>query len=114
MLSKSRKSLRYDRTLAPVIPPVPCAAIVASLVIINSHSWSMSFEAVLESPHSWFININSIVEDNASPHNNDVIRESHRAHNARIVGYTATDAEKEEIKALIREQTGGNRTGRRN
>ena len=43
-------------------------------------------------------NINSIVEDNASPHNNDEIRASHEAHGARIVGYTATDAEKEEIK----------------
>ena len=30
VLSKSRKSLRHDRKLAPVIPPVPCAAIVAS------------------------------------------------------------------------------------
>ena len=48
--------------------------------------------------------IDEIVEDNASPHNNDDIRQSHRDNNARIVGYTATAAEKEQIKQLIREQ----------
>ena len=51
------------------------------------------------------LNINSIVEDNASPHNNDAIRESHRQHGVNIVGYRATAAQKEEIKALIRLQT---------
>ena len=50
-----------------------------------------------------------IVEDNASPHNNDAIRASHTANNVRIVGYTVTAAEKEEIKALIREQCEGYR-----
>ena len=48
--------------------------------------------------------IDSIVEDNASPHNNDAIRASHRHHHANIVGYTATPEQKEEIKALIRQQ----------
>ena len=48
--------------------------------------------------------IDEIVEDNASPHNNNSIRDSHRNHNVRIVGYTATPAEKEEIRALIRLQ----------
>ena len=49
--------------------------------------------------------INHIVEDNASPHNNAAIRQSHRTHGVNIVGYRATEEEKEEIKALIREQT---------
>ena len=46
-----------------------------------------------------------VVEDNAAPHNNDDIRVSHRDHNIRIVGYQATDDEKQEIVELIREQT---------
>ena len=50
-----------------------------------------------------------IVEDNASPHNNETIRQCHRDNGARIVGYTATAAEKEEIVALIRQQTAGYR-----
>ena len=45
-----------------------------------------------------------IVEDNASPHNNEEIRNSHRRHNVNIVGYNATEGEKEDIKALIRQQ----------
>ena len=49
------------------------------------------------------------MEDNASPHNNDVIRQSHRDNHVRIVGYTATPAEKEQIKALIRLQIDGYR-----
>ena len=49
--------------------------------------------------------INHIVEDNASPHNNDAIRRSHARHHANIVGYSATDAQKEQIKDLIRAQT---------
>ena len=53
--------------------------------------------------------LDEIVEDNASPHNNESIRASHQANNVRIVGYTATAAEKEEIKALIREQCRGYR-----
>lgn len=48
--------------------------------------------------------IDQIVEDNASPHNNDTIRQSHRDHDARIVGYNADEAQKEEIRALIRAQ----------
>ena len=50
-----------------------------------------------------------VVEDNASPHNNDAIRASHRDNNVRLVGYTATPAEKEQIKALIRQQVVGYR-----
>ena len=50
------------------------------------------------------LGINSIVEDNASPHNNAKIRASHEQHGVNIVGYTATEAEKEEIKDLIRQQ----------
>ena len=53
--------------------------------------------------------IDSLVEDNASPHNNDIIRECHRQHRVRIVGYSATDAEKEEIRGLIRQQVAGYR-----
>jgi hypothetical protein len=48
--------------------------------------------------------LTDVVEDNASPHNNDTIRASHTAHNVNIVGYTATDEDKEEIKRLIRLQ----------
>ena len=48
--------------------------------------------------------LNEIVEDNASPHNNEVIRQSHHDNGVRIVGYSATPAEKEAIKALIRVQ----------
>ena len=51
------------------------------------------------------LDIDELVEDNASPHNNETIRDSHRTHNVRIVGYEATAAEKEEIRALIRQQT---------
>ena len=49
------------------------------------------------------------MEDNASPHNNDQIRQSHRDNHVRIVGCQATPAEKEEIVALIRQQTAGHR-----
>ena len=38
--------------------------------------------------------LESIVEDNASPHNNDTIRASHHDNNVSIVGYTATPEEK--------------------
>ena len=48
--------------------------------------------------------LDSIVEDNASPHNNATIRECHRRHGVNIVGYRATPSEKEDIRALIREQ----------
>ena len=51
------------------------------------------------------LGLDEIVEDNASPHNNDRIRESHHDHHIHIVGYEATDDEKEQIKQLIREQT---------
>jgi len=50
------------------------------------------------------LDINSIVEDNASPHNNATIRASHTQHGVNIVGYTATEDEKEEIRELIRQQ----------
>ena len=51
--------------------------------------------------------IRDIVEDNASPHNNDEVRVSYREHGARLVGYTVTAAEKEQIKELIRQQCEG-------
>ena len=50
------------------------------------------------------LGINEIVEDNASPHNNDDIRQSHTDNHARIIGYTATEDEKAEIIRLIRLQ----------
>ena len=46
-----------------------------------------------------------LVEDNASPHNNQVIRDNHRANNIAIVGYEVTAAEKEQIRTLIQQQT---------
>ena len=48
--------------------------------------------------------IDELVEDNASPHNNATIRESHHTHGVKIVGYSATDAEKGDIRELIRQQ----------
>ena len=53
--------------------------------------------------------LDQLVEDNASPHNNDTIRASHRDHNIRIVGYRATQQEKEDIRELIRQQCVGYR-----
>ena len=53
--------------------------------------------------------MDQIVEDNASPHNNDVIRRSHDDNNVRIVGYVVTEVEKEQIRDLIREQVQGYR-----
>ena len=49
--------------------------------------------------------LRDLVEDNASPHNNQKIRDAHKAHNIVIVGYSATEAEKDQIKELIRQQT---------
>ena len=49
--------------------------------------------------------LEQLVEDNASPHNNDTIRESHRQHNLQIVGYRATDEQKDEIRGLVERQT---------
>ena len=49
-------------------------------------------------------NLDELVEDNASPHNNDVIRDEHKRNKVRLIGYEATDQEKDEIKRLIREQ----------
>ena len=49
--------------------------------------------------------IKHIVEDNASPHNNDRIRQSHSDNDVEIVGYTATDDDKNNIIALIHAQT---------
>ena len=48
--------------------------------------------------------ITDLVEDNASPHNNQTIRDSHTRHRVNIVGYSATAAEKEDIRELIRQQ----------
>ena len=55
------------------------------------------------------LQIDQIVEDNAIPHNNERIRASHRDNGARIVGYSVTAAEKDEIRALIRTQCEGYR-----
>ena len=46
-----------------------------------------------------------LVEDNASPHNNQRIRDSHIDHGIQIVGYSATAAEKADIRDLIEQQT---------
>ena len=46
-----------------------------------------------------------LVEDNASPHNSQCIRDAHRAERITIVGYEATEADKREITRLITEQT---------
>jgi len=46
-----------------------------------------------------------LVEDNASPHNSQRIRDAHERHGIEIVGYTATEREKNEIVRLITEQT---------
>lgn len=74
---------------------------------INSYHFTTHTQALY--PTLTRFGLDQIVEDNASPHNNDDIRASHRRHNVRIVGYTATEADKEEIKALIREQCQGYR-----
>ena len=50
------------------------------------------------------LGIDEIVEDNASPHNNDDIRQSHTDNHARIIGYTATEDEKAQIIRLIHAQ----------
>ena len=42
-----------------------------------------------------------LVEDNASPHNSEKIREVHRQKRMVIVGYEATETEKREIVSLI-------------
>lgn len=60
-------------------------------------------EALYPTLREW--GLDEIVEDNASPHNNDDIRRSHHDNGARIVGYSATAAEKAQIVELIREQT---------
>ena len=39
-----------------------------------------------------------------SPYNNVTIREIHTQHGVNIVGYTATEDEKDEIRELIRQQ----------
>ena len=53
------------------------------------------------------LGLDQVVEDNASPHNNDTIRASHTERDVRIVGYTATAEEKEQIRALIGHQNEG-------
>lgn len=55
------------------------------------------------------LGLTQLVEDNASPHNNEKIRERHRRHGVSIVGYEATDAEKDDIRDLIRQQVAGYR-----
>ena len=47
--------------------------------------------------------LTQLVEDNVSPHNNQTIRDSHRANNVNIVGYDVTATEKDEIRALIQQ-----------
>ena len=47
------------------------------------------------------LGLDHIVEDNASPHNNDRIRVSHDAHDVKIVGYSVTEADKAEIRTAI-------------
>jgi len=49
--------------------------------------------------------ITHVVEDNASPHNSARIRDAHATAGITIVGYEATDQEKQEIVRLITEQT---------
>ena len=51
------------------------------------------------------LGITQMVEDNASPHNNQRIRDSHIEHGIQIVGYSATVAEKSDILNLIEQQT---------
>ena len=51
------------------------------------------------------LGLKDLVEDNASPHNNNIIRQSHRDHGIRLVGYNANDQQKEEIRRLIELQT---------
>ena len=46
-----------------------------------------------------------IVEDNASPHNSKRIRQKHTEKGVTLVGYEATDTEKEEIVRLVTHQT---------
>ena len=53
--------------------------------------------------------LDQLVEDNASTHNNDRIRQYHRDNNINIVGYHATPEEKQQIVTLIRQQTTGYR-----
>ena len=60
-------------------------------------------EALYPAMQDW--GIDQLVEDNASPHNNNTIRESHTRHRVNIVGYNATERHKEIIKQLIEEQT---------
>ena len=60
-------------------------------------------EALYPAMREW--DITELVEDNASPHNNDKIRECHRRHGVDIVGYHADERQKEIIKQLIEDQT---------
>ena len=39
--------------------------------------------------------LNEIVEDNASCHSNECIRQLHRSHGVKLVGYEVSDEEKE-------------------
>ena len=49
--------------------------------------------------------ITDLVEDNASPHNNNTIRASHLRHGVNIVGYNATEPQKQHVRDLIQQQT---------
>ena len=54
------------------------------------------------------LGLDQLVENNASPHNNETVRERHRRHNILIVGYDeVTTIEKDQIRALIRHQVTG-------
>ena len=48
--------------------------------------------------------LNEIVEDNASCHGNECIRQLHRSHGVKRVGYEASDEEKKQIKDPISQQ----------
>ena len=76
--------------------------------------WKKTLEIYNEAlyPRMRELGLRDLVEDNASPHNNDKVRESHRANGIRIVGYTANEDEKEEVRRLIEVQTRAYRCAR--
>ena len=84
-----------------------CVACVLFVDHVTHHTHTHTPQALY--PTLTKFGLDQIVEDNASPHNNDKIRARHTQHNVRIVGYTATEAQKEQITALIREQVQGYR-----
>ena len=76
-------------------PPTSMQDTAKTLAIYN--------DALYPTMQQW--GLDQLVEDNASPHNNNTIRASHADNNINIVGYTATPAEKQQIRDLIEEQT---------